>query len=301
MILLTDEELSRARIFSEPLVPMPWGTSSAENAALARAIVTYRDTRRSESVAPLLAFLQRFPQSAWRPSLLANLGTVYAANGYLSRALNAWEQAWDGAKIEIEPRAKAVADFALGEFLDLSSKIGHADEIETRLAEVEGRSVTGRAAQKIGMAREALGILRFHHEEAAPSGPAALESILAYTAYENHTRHVPNATLQNCHAMPSGTTLSELKALASRVLCGAGGSFGLGAATSPLSEEESCTFGFGGDVGSGPSYGGQVGFGSGSGGGSASRGGVGWVWRPVLNVLHEVIQLPMQIRMSVRY
>jgi YD repeat-containing protein len=213
----TDEELTRARIFSEPLVPMPWGTSPEENAALARAILIYRDTRQSEKVAPLLAFLQRFPQSAWRPSLLANFGTVYRANGYLSRALRAWEQAWDGAKIETDLRAKAVADFALGEFLDLSGKVGHERQIAARLDEIEGRNVTGRAAQKVAMAREALWVFRFHHEEAAPSGPAALESILAYTAYENHTRHTPNPLLQRYHATPDGTTLSDLKALARNV------------------------------------------------------------------------------------
>jgi RHS repeat-associated protein len=213
----TDAELTRARIFPEPLIPMPGGTSPEENDVLARAIRIYADTQQSDKVAPLLDFLQRFPHSAWRPSLLANLGGVYRANGYLSRALQAWEQAWDEAKAETEPRAKAVADFALGEFLDLSGKVGHADVLTARLDEIAGRKVTGRAAQKLSMAREARWVFRFHHEEAAPSGAMALESILAYTAYQTHRTRAPSPTLQNAHAGPEGISLSELKAMAQSV------------------------------------------------------------------------------------
>src|SRR6266511_519658 len=213
----SDAELTRARIFAEPLVPMPHGTTPAENRALARAIDEYAQIGQSEMVAPLLTFLAQYPQSAWRPSLLANLGTVYRANGYLGKALNAWEQAWIASKAETDLRAKAVADFALGEWLDLSAKVGHADAIEGRFAEIGGRNVTGRAAQKLGMAREAFWVLRFHHEEAAASGPAALEAILGFTAYAKHESYAPNPLLIKYHAMPSGTSLAELKALAKRI------------------------------------------------------------------------------------
>ena len=155
----TDAELTRARIFAEPLVPMPRGPTAAEKRALARAIAEYARIGQSEMVAPLLAFLAQYPQSAWRPSLLANLGTVYRATGYLGKALSAWDQAWSEAKIETDVRAKAVADFALGEWLDLSGKIGRADVMAARFEEIGGRTVTGRAAQKLGMTREAVWVL----------------------------------------------------------------------------------------------------------------------------------------------
>ncbi len=128
----TDAELTRARIFAEPLVPMPRGTTAVENSALARAITEYARVAQSDKVAPLLAFLEQYPQSAWRPSLLANLGSVYRAHGYLGKALNAWDLAWVDAKGESELRAKAVADFALGEWLDLSGKVGRADAMVAR-------------------------------------------------------------------------------------------------------------------------------------------------------------------------
>jgi len=213
----TDAELTRARVFSEPLVPLPRETTPAENAALAQAIRIYADGNNAEMVAPLTAFLGRYPDSAWRPSLLANLGTIYRANGYLSRALTAWERAWDETKGETDPHLQAVANFALGEFLDLSAKVGHADAIEARLDEISGRKISGHATQRIGMAREALSILRFNHQLAVASGPVALQGLLAAKAFAANAPFAPNASLETYHAMPAGTSLSELKALAGTV------------------------------------------------------------------------------------
>src|SRR5207249_8895441 len=79
----SDAELSNAHAFPEPLIPMPRGTTPAENHALALALRTYAAGRRSEMVAPLLQFLSQFPQTAWRASLLANIGSVYRSTGYL--------------------------------------------------------------------------------------------------------------------------------------------------------------------------------------------------------------------------
>ena len=73
---------------------MPRGTTAAENRALAAAIQEYASVAQSETVAPLLRFLSAFPRSAWRPSLLANVGTVYRSNGFYAAALNAWHLAW---------------------------------------------------------------------------------------------------------------------------------------------------------------------------------------------------------------
>ena len=82
----TNADLSAAHLFSEPLIPMPGPTSRAENRALAIALRAYAAGHRSEMVAPLLQFLSQYPRSAWRPSLLANIGTTYRTTGYLSRA-----------------------------------------------------------------------------------------------------------------------------------------------------------------------------------------------------------------------
>ena len=55
--------------------------------------------------------------------------------------------------------ADVFLDFALREWLDLSGTIGRADAMAARFDEIGGRPITGRAAQKLSMAREAVWVL----------------------------------------------------------------------------------------------------------------------------------------------
>ena len=197
----TNAELSNAHVFPEPLIPMPRGTTPAENRAFARALRQYAESQRSEQVAPLLQFVSQFPQTAWKASLLANLGTVYRSTGYLSRAFNAWELAWSEANGETEPRARAVADFAIGEWFELSHKLGRPTKVVERLQEVAGRNVAGRAGQKIALAKEGVSVTRVDHDVLA-SGAAAVESVLAFQAYDQHGTHVANAAFR--HSLDAG-------------------------------------------------------------------------------------------------
>src|SRR5206468_12668138 len=72
-----DAELTAVRTFQEPLVPIGGHASAAENRALADAIVAFASQGDPEQTADLSDFLNRFPQSRWRASLLANLGAVW--------------------------------------------------------------------------------------------------------------------------------------------------------------------------------------------------------------------------------
>src|SRR5882672_10581209 len=211
----TDAELSAAHIFSEPLIPMPRGTTPAENRALAQALRLYANGNRAEMVAPLLQFLARYPQSAWKATLLANLGFVYRRTGYLSRAFNAWEMSWNEAKDETDPRARAVADFAIGEWFELSHKLGRPTNVVERVQEVEGRHLSGRAGQQMALAAEGVWVTRVHHDVLA-SGAAAIESLLAFRAYEQHVPHVPAPAVQAYHSVPAGMSLAEVKTLAAQ-------------------------------------------------------------------------------------
>jgi hypothetical protein len=209
----TDAELSAAHIFAEPLIPMPRGTTPAENRALAQALRLYASGNRPEMVAPVLQFLSRYPQSAWKASLLANLGFVYRRTGYLSRAFNAWDMAWTEAKDETDPRARAVADFAIGEWFELSHKLGRPTAVVDRLKEVDGRHLSGRAGQQMALATEGVWVTRVHRDVLA-SGAAAIESVLAFRAYEQHVPHVPAPAVQAYHSVPAGMSLAEVKNLA---------------------------------------------------------------------------------------
>jgi hypothetical protein len=66
----------------------------------------------------------RYPESAWRASLLANLGVLHVREHGHARALLAWEQAWALAKGATDVRGRAVADFAIGEYLSLAASFG---------------------------------------------------------------------------------------------------------------------------------------------------------------------------------
>jgi tetratricopeptide (TPR) repeat protein len=114
----TDQEIFRARVFAEPLVPMG-ATRPEENRALAQALLTFLSRTSNDEVAALTQFLAQYPNSAWRASLLTDLAIVYQKTGYFSRALSAWEQAWRLAKDQTEPNSRAIADRAVAEPLEL--------------------------------------------------------------------------------------------------------------------------------------------------------------------------------------
>jgi len=56
-----------------------------ENAALSVALTNFAKRREGEDVSALTDFLEQHPHSAWRISLLTNLGRVYFGNGYSPR------------------------------------------------------------------------------------------------------------------------------------------------------------------------------------------------------------------------
>src|SRR5262245_59188572 len=57
------QEIFRARVFEEPLVPIGGEPAAAENAALAGALVGYSKRSGLDDFASLTAFLEKYPQS----------------------------------------------------------------------------------------------------------------------------------------------------------------------------------------------------------------------------------------------
>ena len=58
-----------------------------------------------EAVGPFLDLLHDYPDSAWAPSLLANLAVLYRHTGYISRALESSGEAWRLTKASRGPAA----------------------------------------------------------------------------------------------------------------------------------------------------------------------------------------------------
>jgi len=159
---------------------MAGSRSEVEDSALASALLLYLRRGTTENLEPLENFLSAYPESRWRAALLTNMGIVYRHNGYISKALGAWGQAWNLAKGADEPLGRAMADRAVGEWAQLNARIGRRDVLESLFAELGDRDVSGSAAEKLRDAKQALWFMQNKAEEAYRCGAFALERILMF-------------------------------------------------------------------------------------------------------------------------
>jgi RHS repeat-associated protein len=221
----TVDELREARVFHEGLVVVGRTPSVDENRALARVIREYVAQKNVEAVQPFRAFVARFPQSSWRASIDVNLGDVYRDAGYLSRALDVWEETWQRTRLDTSLNGRAVANHAVGAWCELATKLGRLDQVEQRLIEVRGRDVGGVAAAQLSAASMQIAVIREHPEETRWSGADALAAIVtggspattpastlpaAFAAYRPSGGHESAALVQRL-ASRIGMTLRMVK------------------------------------------------------------------------------------------
>ncbi len=207
----TDQEITRARVFGEPLVPVGGTTGTAENLSLANALGSYLRRQDPEDTTPLVEFLESHPGSSWRASLLTNVGSVYRRSGRLSKALAVWEQAWRLSREESDERGRAVGDRAVSELAALNAGLGRCGRLEALVAEIDGRDVRGPSHERIAAARQGLWLMRNRPEDAFRCGPLALERILAH---EHRGPNRDTRLLQPAGSLPLGTSLPQLESLA---------------------------------------------------------------------------------------
>ena len=146
----------------------------------------------------------------WEASIQLNLGLAYYRNGYFAQTFAAFEKAWQLSKDSQEAEAKALADRAFGELVRMHARLGHADQVETLLASVKGRSFTGPATAAVAGAEEGLWMMRNNPGITYLCGPKALYSLLKW-------EHPDAAGLQVLEAYRSGehgVNLVELGKLA---------------------------------------------------------------------------------------
>jgi RHS repeat-associated protein len=209
-----DLEFRRVRIFTEALVPVGRPTRPEENRALAAALIAYVEKGDTEAVSGVLEFLLRFPDSPWRASLMANVGTVFSQTGYYSRALRSWDEAWRLTKAATDVNGRAVADYALGQWFDLVTRLGQENLLAARLDEIKDRSVGGPAAEKVTVAREGLWILTNRHHDAVASASVAVGSLIESL---KKSPAVSLKTLTSHHPGENGTSLAAVQRLARSV------------------------------------------------------------------------------------
>ena len=184
----TNEEISRARVFEEPLIPMSGEASEAANIHLANAITAYLRSGNSEDLTPIETFLVAHPNSVWRGSLLTNMGIVYRRTGYFSKALATWQRGWEISRDETQPLPRAVADRAVGELAELGARLGRYEMLEPLFSEINDRPVGGSAAEKLNGARQGLWLMKNQPQDAFRCGPMALDRILAFEKGDSYER-----------------------------------------------------------------------------------------------------------------
>jgi len=206
----TDQEMFKARVFEEPLIPAGAKTAVAENQALAQALLAYVRAKEMEETSSLEIFLKTHPDSPWRVSLLTDLGIVYRKTGQIQKALGAWDEAWRVGKDETEANARAITDRAVGELAQLNARLGRYEALEVLLKEIEGRDIRGSATEKVAGATQGLWLMRNRPHEAFRCGPAALDRILVATRPGYQT----DAKIANFASTLQGTSLTQMESLA---------------------------------------------------------------------------------------
>ena len=173
----TTEEILRAWVFEEPLVPIGGEPTPAENAALAAALRGYAQRNGPDDFVCLTGFLDQHPDSPWAAALLTDLGLEYYSTAHYSLALEAWDKAWSHAEDARDASGYAVVNRALSELAYLYARLGRMTELEALLKSVQGRVLFGGAAVRMTGAREALWMMKNRPEVSFRCGPLALQSI----------------------------------------------------------------------------------------------------------------------------
>jgi YD repeat-containing protein len=173
----TAEEIFRARVFEEPLVPVGGEPTAADNSAMAAALVGYSHRSGPDDFSSLTTFLDQHTASVWRMALLTGLGMEYYNTAHYSLALEAWKQAWALSQNATTAQGKLLADRAGGELAYMYGRLGRMGELETLLQSTGGRTFSGPGYLKIIGAQEGLWMMKNKPEIAFFCGPQALACI----------------------------------------------------------------------------------------------------------------------------
>ena len=209
----TDEEISRARVFSAPVIPAGKNRSAGENKDLALALKRFRDRADADDASDVENFLKKYPDSQWRVSLAASLGSHYRHTMQFTKALAAWREAWASGKSSTDANVKDIADGAVAEMAQYYVTLGRTDELQALLKELDGRPLRGAACVRIEGARSALKQMQTRPEHVFKCGPFALGRICASLGLTNSVQPLIMREL----ATTNGTSLTQNWLLSKRL------------------------------------------------------------------------------------
>ena len=200
-------------MFEEPLLAIGPIGGAAEHRALAAAIMSYLNAHVADGTGGFETFLQQYPSTPWRASLLTNLGIVWRRTGHFSKAHGAWTTAWNLSYEWTDERGRRVADRALGELVELTARLGRFDLLAQLLDDVKERNIRGSATERVSGARQALWMMENRPEHSFRCGPLALDHVLR-ASRPGYTTPDP---IRLCPSTKRGTSLLQMRELAASV------------------------------------------------------------------------------------
>jgi RHS repeat-associated protein len=147
--------------------------------------MAFRNRQNSDDAGAIENFLQTHPDSKWRISLRANLGSHYRQTMQFTKALASWRETWALGRDITDPDAKSVVDGAAAEMARFLVTLGWTDELQALLKELDGRPLRGAAYVWIDYARSALRQMQERPNRTFTCGPFALFRVCASLGLNN--------------------------------------------------------------------------------------------------------------------
>jgi len=166
-------EITNAKIFEESLLSLGRPTPE-DTKALAQALDAFLASRDREGFEPLLAYLEQYPNSPWKASLLANMACEYRTKGYFSQGISSAKSAWMLSKNVKTREGNDISSLALGEWAEWSAFLGLTRQAYEGMEEARMHLVLGNITEKLTATRETLRFLRENPETSLRCGPMAL-------------------------------------------------------------------------------------------------------------------------------
>jgi len=173
-------KVSQSSAFDEPLLPTREATPG-DSQALTQALTEFARRSVRDDFSALRGFLVDHPDSAWSLALETQLGSEYYRVARYSRAIEAWQHAWESGKADSGEVSSMLATRAGSELAMMYASLGRIPELRALLAEIDNGPPRGLISRSLRGARDGLWTMEHRPEVAFRCGPMALDRICAAT------------------------------------------------------------------------------------------------------------------------
>ncbi len=210
----SDDEIKCSHVFIEPIIPLSnVKTNLTENKILAFDLMYFQNKQEEKGLNSLDSFIKKYPDSKWTPSLEVQLASIYFIQGYFTKAMAYWLDAFNKAHNDKSIDMKHLANEAISKLLIMNCRIGRIDEIKKLLALCNGRRFSGSSAARLKTAKASLWAMTHSPSTSFECGPLAVNLILGLK-----NKQIPCGQL--CNLLPStakGTNMYDVALLANKL------------------------------------------------------------------------------------